>query len=131
MTSRPRKRVGRRAPTGGDVAVLLLVAAAIPASHAWTRPQRAAARLVVQCGDAPPYVVDARRDREFELHGPVGVTRVQLQDGRAWIAAAPCRQRICQGLGRVDGPGRVLVCLPNRVVVRFAGLPRHADALAH
>lgn len=133
MLSRPAPppRPGRRAraPTPGDCVLLILLVLAVPLSRGATRGAAATSLLQVHCDGAPDRRVDTRRDADLELAGPVGTTRVRIRGGQVWIAAAPCRNQLCRRMGRIDRPGRVLVCLPNRVLLAFAGGPRDVDAI--
>ena len=113
----------RRAPTRGDLVVLGLLAACVPVSHRLGAPSDAAHVLLVRGDSGGERVLDARRDADVEVQGPLGRTLVRLRGGEAWIESAPCRNRLCQRMGRVRGPGRSLVCVPNRVLVRFASGP--------
>jgi hypothetical protein len=125
--SRPRRP---RAPTAGDVLLLLALVAAIPLAHRAAGGTAGAALLQVQCDGQPERDLDPRRDADVVVRGPVGETTVRLRGGVAWIESAPCRNQLCRRMGRIDRPGRALVCLPNRVLVRFAGRAPDLDAIS-
>jgi len=114
----PRTR--RRAPTRGDLVVFGLLAAAVPASHRLGAAPDPSHVLLVRGDSGRERVLDARRDADVEVLGPLGRTLVRVRGGAAWIEQAPCPNRLCQRMGRLRGPGRSLVCVPNRVLVRFA-----------
>lgn len=120
MREPSRERRRRRAPTPADIVVLVLLALTIPVSQRWTRGDGAAVRLVVRDAHGERRF-DATRDLDLQVRGPLGDTHVRVADGEAWIVAAPCRKQLCRRMGRLRGPGRSLVCIPNRVVVRFEG----------
>ncbi len=121
-------RARSHAPTPADLVVIALLLASVPLARFW-RPERAGStRLEIQSA-AGLEAVDARIDRDLEVTGPVGVTVVRIHSGQAWIARAPCRNRVCQRMGRVTGAGRSLVCIPNRVVVRFAAHDPSVDGV--
>ena len=129
----PRRRQAprgqhRRAPTPADIAVLVAVAAVVPASWAW-RPATSTPAVLLVRSAAGEQRFDPQQDQEVEIRGPVGMTRLRLQDGEAWIETAPCANHFCQRLGRLRAPGRSLVCVPNRVVVRFAGASATVDGV--
>ncbi len=60
-------------------------------------------------------------NRVVEVEGPIGITRVIIEDGRAWVEDSPCRDKICIKMGTVSRPGEEAVCLPNRVIVQMKG----------
>lgn len=55
------------------------------------------------------------------LAGPVGTTRVSISEYAVQVLDSDCPNRLCVRAGRISRPGQVLVCLPNRVVVRLVG----------
>jgi hypothetical protein len=126
-----RRAPRRRGPTRGDILLLAALVLAVPAlRYASAGGSRVPGGvLVVRCGDAPELRLDARRDGDFDLHGPQGETLLRLRGGEAWIAAAPCRNQLCRRMGRISRPGRALVCLPNRVLVRFVGAAPDVDGI--
>ena len=83
----------------------------------------------MQCDGQTERRLDARRDFDLELRGPLGPTLLRVRHGEAWIATAPCRNHLCQRLGRISRPGRSLVCIPNRIVLRFVGRGSEVDAI--
>ena len=61
----------------------------------------------------------ARRD--FTVAGVQGRSTFQVSDGRIRMVRSACRDKICVGVGWIDTPGRSIVCLPNRIVIRVTG----------
>ena len=110
----------RRAPTAADLVVLAVLAAAVPLARRAAALPHDSSLLLLRAGAEPARVVDARRDADVDVVGPLGRTVVRVRHGEVWIESAPCRNHLCQRMGRLRGPGRSLVCVPNRVVVRFA-----------
>jgi hypothetical protein len=125
----PRRVPRRRHPTPGDLLLFLGLVAAVPLSRRATAAGDAGGRIAVQCGDETPRSLDPHRDADLELHGPLGSTRLRIRDGEAWIESSPCRQQLCRRMGRIHGPGRVIACLPNRVLVRFEGAAPGVDGV--
>jgi hypothetical protein len=125
-----RRAPRRRGPTRADVLLLAALLVAIPAVRRATTAEATGGRiLLVRCDREPERELDARRDMDVELQGPLGTTVLRLQSGQAWIAAAPCRNQLCRRMGRISGPGRALVCMPNRILVRFAAAPSDIDGI--
>ena len=59
--------------------------------------------------------------RDFTVKGIQGKRTFKISDGRVRMVRSACRDRICVGVGWIDSPGRSIVCLPNRVVIRVTG----------
>ncbi len=121
-------RSRRRAPTPADLLVVLALAAWIPVQLA-ARPRAHAPQELHIQSDAGSRRVDARVDGDYEIPGPAGVTLLRVRGGEAWIAAAPCRNHLCQRMGRLGRRGASLVCIPNRVVVAHAAGASGVDAV--
>ena len=119
----PQPRTRRRAPSPGDWALLAVLVAAVPLARYAVPAHGAATRIVVRAAGAPDRFVDPGRDTTLAIAGPLGATEVRVEGREVWIAASPCRNQLCVRMGHLRAPGRALVCLPNRVMVRFAGRP--------
>ena len=59
------------------------------------------------------------QDRTIEVQGPLGITVVKIENGRASIISSPCPHQICVNMGSFGKEGGVIVCVPNEVVVRI------------
>ncbi|MEO0074285.1 MAG: NusG domain II-containing protein [candidate division WOR-3 bacterium] len=46
---------------------------------------------------------------------------IEVRKGSVRVAATDCRLKLCQQMGWQHLPGRTIVCVPNRVVIRIAG----------
>jgi len=120
----PRPPLGRRrrAPCAADVVLAAVLVAAVPASQrAVAAAGGGAGRTLELQAAGVTQVVPLHHDADYPLGGPAGGVVVRVQDGRAWITDATCRDRLCMRMGTLRGPGRALVCLPNRIVVRVRG----------
>lgn len=71
-----------------------------------------------------------RLDRRFALHGPLGITSVEIRAGRARIASDPSPRQYCVRQGWISRPGEIALCLPNRTAISIAG-GQHDDTLAY
>ena len=72
--------------------------------------------------------VVARRPMAVEdtlrVAGPLGVTTIEIAKGRARVLDSPCPHRLCVKAGAIGKAGELVVCVPNRVVVRVEGASR-------
>ena len=65
---------------------------------------------------------DLRLDQEFTVPSPNGGSNViTIRDGRIAVTEATCPDHYCMKRGFCDS-GVDIVCLPNRLVIRFVGV---------
>jgi len=60
-----------------------------------------------------------RLNRIIEVPGPLGMSRIEIREGRVRIAADPSPRQLCVKQGWIP-PGGAAVCLPNRISVENA-----------
>ena len=68
-------------------------------------------------------------DGRYPVSGPLGTAFLVVQKGRAHLENAPCPLKICEAMGSIDRGGQVIVCLPNRIVIKVSG-PEEVDAVS-
>jgi hypothetical protein len=73
---------------------------------------------------------DPKEERVVEVEGPLGITRVIIGEGGAWIEDSPCRDKLCVKMGKIKREGEQLICLPNRVVVEMKGSKELIDSIS-
>ncbi|MDI6892182.1 MAG: NusG domain II-containing protein [Actinomycetota bacterium] len=66
------------------------------------------------------YPLVVKRER-IEIEGPLGTSLVEINGGKVRMLTSPCPNKICVGQGWIEGPNQVIVCAPNRVIVKIAG----------
>ncbi|MBN1542167.1 NusG domain II-containing protein [candidate division KSB1 bacterium] len=66
-------------------------------------------------------LIDLSVDSSYRVSGPLGMTELRVADGRVSIVASPCRQQLCVAAGEIWRQGQLLVCAPNRILVRIPG----------
>lgn len=59
---------------------------------------------------------------EYEIAGYNGGKNIlQVKEGRAYISEATCPDKLCVEQKEIANSGEMLVCLPNRVIVKVVG----------
>jgi len=101
------------------VAGVLLLAAL--AGIGLVAAQPAGRRVVAGDGDRVLFVAPLDQPGEVELAGPLGPTRLVIDNQGARIAESSCALKVCMGMGPARRPGDLLVCLPNRILVEVEG----------
>ena len=105
----------------GDYIIIVLTAALILLLFTLTYGFNGSGRYVEITKVKSSTRYDPDVNRVVEVEGPIGITRVIIEDGRAWVEDSPCRDKICIKMGMVSRPGEEAVCLPNRVIVQMKG----------
>ena len=65
-------------------------------------------------------VVDLGIDQTFSVVTPNGSNSITILDGKIGVTQASCPDHYCMDRGMCSG-GTQIVCLPNRLVIRFQG----------
>ena len=86
--------------------------------------------LILVTGKYTQETYPLERDTIVEVQGPLGVTRVVIRGGEAWIEESPCREKICMKMGKVRRAGDQIICIPNGVVVERSGGGGYIDGVS-
>ena len=65
-------------------------------------------------------VLDLREDQEITVSSTQGTNVITVRDGAVAVTKADCPDHYCMQRGFCNS-GTEIVCLPNRLVLRFAG----------
>ena len=83
---------------------------------------RGAGRTVVVEQDGEVLARRSIADEDtLRIPGPLGVTTIRIAKGKARVLAAPCPHQLCVKTGAISNAGAMVVCVPNRVVLRIEG----------
>ena len=69
--------------------------------------------------------------RDVAVPGPLGITLVAIESGRARVVADPGPRQYCVRQGWLARPGEIAICAPNRVSVQITGRTRTYDSLSY
>ena len=61
------------------------------------------------------------QDQKTDVKGPIGLTEIEVKNGRARIVRSPCKNKVCIKSGYIRYADRLAACIPNRVVIRIVG----------
>ncbi len=71
--------------------------------------------------ESKEWIIPLNTDRMVEVSGPIGITRVWINNGSVRIVDSPCKNKICVRSGAIYRVGQWVACLPNRVMVSVEG----------
>lgn len=101
-----------------DYAAIVLVGALVAASAAAVYHPGAGRPVVLVESPGGRQYLPLERDARLQVSGPLGVTGVEVREGRVHIDQSPCESKQCVHMGWVGPEVGWVACLPNRVFVR-------------
>lgn len=84
---------------------------------------RAAGKLVAELALA--------QAQHYEVAGPLGITVIEVEAGRARVASDPGPRQYCVRQGWLSQAGAVAICAPNQVSIHLRGNGGGYDSLAY
>ncbi len=109
--------------TPGDITLifLLCVFAAVLSFYLPNRLTTNGNIVFISCGSRLVGRYSLNHDRVISVKGPLGETKVQIENGKVRIPSSPCPNHYCVKMGEICSCGSTLLCVPNQVVVRVGG----------
>lgn len=84
------------------------------------QPGETAHRVEILSEGKVLYTLDLHTDQQITVTTDRGSNTVTIRDGKVSVTEASCPDHYCMQRGWCDG-GAEIVCLPNRLVIRFLG----------
>ncbi|MEW6591082.1 MAG: NusG domain II-containing protein [Pseudomonadota bacterium] len=115
----------------GDAGVLAAGAAAVVALGVWAWGGPAGDTAVIRAGGEVVETLALDRTRRLSVAGPLGTTRIEIEPGRARVAADPSPRQRCVKQGWLTQAGEAALCLPNQVSLEIRGRTAPYDTLGY
>ena len=113
----------------GDVLTLILALSFCGASAAALWRGGAPDKVVVRAGGELFAEVPLSRAQSIEVPGPLGVTVIEIEPGRARVAEDPGPRQYCVRQGWLTRSGAAAICAPNQVSLMLSGGRNQYDSL--
>jgi hypothetical protein len=59
------------------------------------------------------------KNQEIQVTGLQGNVKIQILNRKVYVLNSSCPDKVCVKAGAIDKPGPMIVCAPNRVVIRI------------
>ncbi len=115
----------------GDWLILAAAAAGTAALAPLAFSGGAAEKAVVRRDGTVVAELPLREARRIEVAGPLGTTVIEVQPGRARVAADPGPRQYCVRQGWLTQANSVAICAPNHVSLSIVGRASGHDSLAY
>jgi heptaprenyl diphosphate synthase len=109
-----------RTLTPWDVTAAVILCACLAASFI-ALPAAEGSAVLVEVAGKTVEKLDIHENRDITFRGEKGTMKVEVRDGRVRVVEADCPNRICVHTGWRSRGGEVIVCVPNRTVIRILG----------
>jgi len=65
------------------------------------------------------YVLGSSYKNIFTIKTSKGYNTIKIEDGKIWVEDTDCPDKYCKSQGKISGDGQVIVCLPNRLIIKI------------
>jgi hypothetical protein len=80
-----------------------------------------AAKVRIRNGDHIFATLSLNQQRTLQVPGPLGTSRIVINNGMVRFEESPCRNQYCVHQGWLNKAGQVAICLPNHVSIELLG----------
>jgi hypothetical protein len=75
--------------------------------------------------------VDLYQNQIIDIPGPLGTSRLEVEDGRIRFVESPCDTKQCIHQGWIKHGGELAACLPNKVTVQILSTDPKYDSIGY
>lgn len=97
--------------------------------NAWSKP--AGSMVLVRAQGKVMVRAALERDADYSVRGTLGISRIEVRQGRARVAADPGPRQICVKQGWVNRAGEAALCLANQVSLEIGGAEKAFDSMTY
>lgn len=115
----------------GDLGVLLAGAVLVVALTLWAWSGGRGDTVVIRAAGQVVQTAALTHVQSFSVNGPLGTTQIEIEPGRARIAADPSPRQLCVKQGWLTLSGQAALCLPNQVSLEIRGRSPAYDTLGY
>jgi hypothetical protein len=115
----------------GDVGVLLAGAGTVVALAVFAWTGDAGDTAVIRAAGRVVNTVSLAHAQTLDVDGPLGVTEIEIEPGRARVARDPSPRQLCVKQGWLTRAGQAALCLPNQTSVEIRGHTAVYDTLGY
>lgn len=115
----------------GDVCVIIVAATGVVVSARIFWTPDSASFAVVRAQGKLFARVPLDRPAHLEVTGPIGLTRIEIEPGRARVLSDPGSHQYCVRQGWLMRAGAIAICAPNQVSLALEGRQAAYDSMSY
>jgi hypothetical protein len=101
--------------------IICLIAIALICICISARLDKDADTLIIKIGGKEAIRMPLSNDREFDVQGPLGITRIKIKNRYVRVMDSPCKRKICVETGWIRKSHQHIICVPNQVFIYLEG----------
>ena len=78
-------------------------------------------KVIVELSGKVYGVYDLNSNRIIDLKGPQSRAKINIENGYVFVSESGCPQKICKRMGKKNRINELIVCIPNRLIIRIEG----------
>jgi hypothetical protein len=117
---------------GDKILVILIFALGIVSLVALKHLRLPGDAVIIEVKGLVVQRLDLNTSQEITIIGAIGKTTVKIESGAAQVVHSDCPEKICVKTGKITHAGEIIVCVPNKVVVKIIGKQKNSyDVITH
>jgi hypothetical protein len=115
-----------KALTMADTALICVLGVVVVASHIMMSERaNEGIEILIEVDGRPTHKASLTTRAEFAVEGAIGSLVIAVQDNRVAVIRAQCPNHVCERTGWRSSVGDIIVCVPNKTVIRVLGPGGH------
>jgi len=106
---------------GDKILVVLILALGIISLIALNHVRQPGESVIIEVNGQVVQQLDLNTSQEVTVNGSIGKIVIKIDQGTARVIHSDCPEKICVKTGKIHRVGEMIVCVPNKVVVKING----------
>jgi len=106
---------------GDKILVVLILIFGLMSLFAVNWLKKPGDRVIIEVNGQELQRLDLDSSQNITVTGPIGNTTIKIDHGAVRVVSSDCPAKICVLTGNIRHAGEIIVCVPNKVVVKVAG----------
>lgn len=106
---------------GDKILVVLIFALGIVSLVALKHLRQPGDSVIIEVKGQVVQRLDLKTSQEITVNGAIGRTTIKIEGGAAQVIHSDCPEKICVKTGKITHAGEIIVCVPNKIVVKIIG----------
>lgn len=105
---------------GDKILVIFILALGVFSLIGINHFQQAGDLVTIKVNGQVVQQLDLKVSEQVTVNGPIGKTTIKIDHGEAQVIYSDCPEKICVKTGKIRHVGEIIVCVPNKVVVKIS-----------